>query len=326
MAKVIGRRVTLGIAKESTRGQGAAPTFALPNTELSYQERSTKVVSGERYGHIDDSTDQFVTEQFSQGNVNGEIKDQSFPLLLLAALGSINTTSLGSGAYRHTLTESNSNQHPSLAFSVSDPASEQDKMFKLVMMNSLAFNVNVGELSTFESDFEGKTSVNTNYTPAQIAENRFVASNACVFIADDLGDLDSANSLPITEMTLTISKNVMKEFNACTVDPVDIHNQQFAVEGSFTLNVTDDVYRDLMRDNSYKALRLKLHNESVAIGSNQHPTIQIDLPRVSFMDWERDNELDTIVSQSISFKGHADIANGKTIIDQIQVINTVSSY
>jgi len=323
MAEYIGRRVNLGIAKESTRGVGVAPTFWLPRTELTFNDRVTKVVSGESHGHIDDSTDQFITEKFADGSVAGEVRLESFGLFLLAALGSVSSSTV-SGAENHTFTEANDNQHQSLTFTIDSPLND-DALFELTMLNSLTIDVTPGEIITYTADWMAKGSADTTQTATYTAEDRFIGKHATFKLAAATSGLDAATAVPLKAFSITFSKNTVRDHETGTVQPTDILNQQFSVDGSFTLNREDNTFRDLMTDNTYQAMRLDLVNDDILIGY-LNPRLKIDLSRCNFMDWDPDQTLDAITTETLSFKGHRDVANSKDIVDEILLVNNTASY
>src|SRR3990167_1235793 len=324
-AEFIGRRVNFGIARESTRGTFLGSfTYWLPRTELSFQDKAMKVISGEAHGHIDDATDAFLTEKYGEGSISAEVRDKSFGLFVYAILGSLSTVNNG-GDYTHTFTEANSNQHQSLSFGIDDPNAD-DSYFTLAMLNSLTINVETGQLATFEAEFQSRAGDDGTFTATYSAENRFVSHLVNMRLATAVGTLAAASDLPIKSFSITFTKNLVRDHNFGTIQPTEIHNQQFMVEGSFTLNNESNVYRDYMIDNTYRALRLGMVNTDVTLSAGNNPTVQIDLSRCHFFEWERNNGLDEIAGQTINFKGLKDITNSLNIVNQIVVINEASSY
>ena len=138
MAENIGRLINLGVARETSRGVGVAPTFWFPRTTFGFNDRVLRLNSSEVHGHIDDSTDSFIAEKFADGSIEGEVKSDGFGLFLYAIMGAVSSGS-SSGAYAHTFTTSNTNQHTSLTLGVDGP--NVQKQFELAMLNSLTINI-----------------------------------------------------------------------------------------------------------------------------------------------------------------------------------------
>lgn len=327
MSEFIGRRVNLGVSRETTRGTFPGTfTYWVPRTDLTFQDRATKVVSATGHGHIDQSTDAFVTEKFGEGSISSEIRDRSFGLFLYSIMGTLTTTNPLATAYQHDFTEANSNQHQSLSFGLDDPNAD-DSYFALVMLNSLTINVEVGQIATFTADFMSRAGDDVTATATYTtSENRFVSHFVDMKLAATTGALAAATALPIKSFTITFSKNLVRDHNFGTIQPTEIHNQSFSCEGSFTLNNEDNTYRDYMLDNTYRALRLDAQNTDVTIETGYNPRLQIDLSRVDLHSWERNNALDEISGQTISFRAHKDVAGALNMVNNIMLINAVSSY
>src|SRR3990167_6480758 len=176
MSKYIGRLVKLGIAKESTRGAGAAPTYWVPNTSFSFDDAVVKVRSEAGVGVIADSEEAFVTTKYGVGDIEGELRDKSLGLLLYAMLGTLSSASVVDSSYTHSFSMSNSAQHQSLAFSVLDPNTSE--MYKLVMLDSLEINMELDKVVGYKASFMGKQSVGMGTpTATYVTENKFTKAH-----------------------------------------------------------------------------------------------------------------------------------------------------
>ena len=82
MAKYIGRLINVGVAKESSRGVGAAPTYDVPVFSFSFDDKIVLARSVGALGNIADSEESFVTTKYGQGDVEGEIRSKSFGFFL----------------------------------------------------------------------------------------------------------------------------------------------------------------------------------------------------------------------------------------------------
>lgn len=327
MAEAIGRRVMVGFGRETTRGTAVAIAKWVPRVEITFQDKATKQTSGEAHGHIDDATDEYITELYAVGNINMEAKVNALGFLLYAALGTLNTTSPDTDIYEHVFTELNSNQHPSLTIGVDDPASAQDRTFALAMLNQMTLKVETGQIVMVEAEFTSKGSATATHSPTVVNDTRFIAHHVSVKLAADVAGLDAASALELKGFSVTINKNVSRDHVVGSVAPQDIFNQQMTVEGEMTLNVTDEVYRALaLTDGVYKAVRLSMTNPSVDLGGGVFPSLVIDLPRCSFKDYDAKRPLDEIASQTIKFKGLRDIAGGTNIVDSATLVNGSATY
>lgn len=320
----IGRLITLGIAKEAVRGTGAVPLYFLPHTDISFDPKSEKALSMEALGKIEDADESYTMSRWGEGDIQGHLRDGSFGLFLYALLGSVSSLNTDGAAYTHTFSLVQNNQHQSLAIVVNNTI--QAEMFRLAMINSLSIDANLGEFVNYAAGFMSKVGVDTSWSGVASTENRFVARHVRIKIASNLAGLDAASELDLKSANITVNKNVTRDHVLGTYDPDDIFNQQFGAEGSVSLNLTDDTYKDFMLNNSYRAMRIEFINNDVTIGTTTNPTIQINMPRVHFFDWESERPLDEITTQTINFKALSDLAGGNALISSIVLKNTVVSY
>lgn len=319
MAKFIGRRVNLGIAKE-TRGVGAAATFWLPRIGLSFDDKTDKYVSQDGYGGIEEANESFIIEKYGMGSVDGEVRSKSIGLFFTAIMGAspsfTNPDPVVGQATWSSITQTNI--HQSLAFQVSDPLA--DLMFKLVMLNTFELNVKVGEVAKFKCDFMSKPSATTSATVAYASDSKFNCNNLTFKLADDIASLTAASNIPLKSLNLKIDKNLIRVHNTGSSEPNDICNQQFSVEGNIELLHEATTYKGYMTGNTYKAMRITLTNPTAITGA-YYPNIQIDLPRVHFQNWESSKELNSLSTEKFNFQGLKDVANSQTAIHQIILTN-----
>lgn len=326
MSKYIGRLLNLGIGKESSRGVGVAPTYLLPKTKFTFDDKIVQARSIGSLGYISDSEEAFVTTKYGQGDIEGEIRDKSIGVLLHALMGSLSTSGpTDTSVYTHTFTVSNSNQHTSLSFLVSEPNTTE--LYKLVMLDSLEINAELDQVVMFNAGFMSKQAVGSSATQATLtAENKFTKKHLQFKIATNLSGLAAASTISLKKLSLKIAKNVMLDDVLGTAEPEDILNQQLSVEGELELNYEDETYKNYMKLGSSKAMEIKFVNNDATIGSSSNPSLTLQFPHVDFYDWEPDYSNDKIVTQKISFKASRDVSGGNSIISSAVLVNTVTSY
>ena len=326
MAKFVGRLLQLGIAKEGTRGAGAASTYMLPNTSFSFDDKIVQARSVGALGKLADSEEAFVTTKYGQGDFEGEIRSKSFGLLLYSMLGTVSSAAVVDESYTHTFTINQSNQHQSLSFVVVD--SNTNELYKLVMLESLEITAELDEVVRYSASFMGKQAVGTSETvPAAVAENKFTKKHLSFKIAENIAGLAGATASSIKSLNLTINKNVALDDVLGTAEPEDILNRQLGVEGSVTLNYEAETFKNYMKDNTDRAIEIKLTNTDDKLGSGStNPSLTIQMPKVDFFEWEPDYSLDEIVSQTISFKASRDVSGAADMVSTCSLVNDVVSY
>lgn len=318
MTKFVGRRGTLGIAKETVRGTAVAPTIWVPFATMSFKEAIEKAREEQGQGVIADSDSAYVTQIMGEGEVEAEIYDQALGLILYSLMGAAPNTT-GSNPYTHAFTLSNSNQHGSVSLYWKDP--DRSDMYPLGMVDSLQMKVEPNGKVAWTVGFKSKkarewTSQTANFTTLGA---KWLHQHLAVKFASAVAGLSAATAISLKSFELNISTNTLFDSVIGTVEPEDILNQQFSVEGSLELNLEDDTYRDFMLNGTYRAMEVKLNG-----GSTSSLTMQF--PRVDFDEWEPDYTLNEIAKQKINFKANYDQANALDIISTCSLVNTKSSY
>lgn len=318
MTKFVGRRGTLGIAIEATRGTPVNPTYWLPFVTMSFFDRTETAREEQGMGNIADSDSIYVTMKTGQGEIESQLYDQALGYILTSLLGAVPVTT-GGNPYTHTYTLSSTNQPKSLSLYWSDP--DRSYMFPLAVVGSLQITVEPNGIVSYTVEFKSKTARNwTSQTPNfTTLGNKFLHQHLEFRLASAVGGLAAATPISLKNLDVTISRNTIFDSVTGTVEPEDILGQQLSVEGSINLNLEDDTYRGYMLDGTYRAAEIKLNRSS----SSQ---LTLQLPRVDFTEWEPDYTLNEIAKQTINIKGNYDSANALAIISTATLINTKASY
>src|SRR3972149_9710146 len=112
MEKFIGRLVEVGIARESSRGTFVTPTYRLPKTVFSVEDKVTKVNERASYNNIGfEGNQSLVAQKWAEGDIEFPIFDRSFGLILYSLLGTFSTAGPTDSVYTHTFSLQNDNQH-----------------------------------------------------------------------------------------------------------------------------------------------------------------------------------------------------------------------
>lgn len=318
MSKFVGRRGTLGVAIESSRGTGVSPTHWIPFATMSYRDTIEEAREDQGLGNIADSDSKYVVMKMGEGEIEAELYDKGIGVILTALMGAVPVTT-GSNPYTHTYTQSNSNQHKSISLYWQDP--DRSDLYPLGMLESLQLSVEPSGKVQWTIGFKSKTAREWTSQTASFTSlgSKWLHQHLQVRLASAVGGLSAATPISLKNFELTISKNTVYDSVMGTVEPEDILNQQLAVEGTLELNLEADTYRDYMLGGTYRAMEVKLDG-----GSNS--SLQLQFPRVDFSEWEPDFTLNEIAKQSINFKGNYDAANALDIISTCVLINTQSSY
>lgn len=318
MTKFVGRRGSLGIALEATRGTAAAPVYWMPFVTMSFFDRTETAREDQGLGNIADSDSVYVTMRMGEGDIETQLYDYGLGYILSSLLGAVPVTT-GGNPYTHTYTLSQTNQPKSLTLYWTDP--DRSYVFPLAVVDSLQISVEPSGIVNYTVGFKSKGADNfTSQTPSFTSlGSKFLHQHLQFKLADTVGALSAATALSLKSLELTISRNTIFDSVMGTVEPEDILGQQLTVEGTIGLNLEDDTYRNYMLNGTYKAMDITLLRSA-------NSSLQLQFPRVDFTEWEADWTLNEIAKQQINIKGNYDAANALQIISTSILINTKSSY
>lgn len=325
MSKIIGRLVDVGVGKESSRGGGAAATYWLPKSNITVNDKVTKARSALSYGSINAEGNQVLNVQkWAEGDIEMDMFDRSFGLVLLSLLGTVNTAGPTDSTYTHTFSLQNDSQHDSLAISVKE-SDIGSLMYKLAMIESMEMTIVPEDVVKLTISFMAKQGATATPTVSYIAENKFTGRHLTFKTANLASGLTAASGIPLKSLKLTFDKRLKMDSVLGTVEPVDFLNQAFSITGEIQLNYENSTYHDLMMNGTYKAVRIDLVNDEVTIGVSSNPAFRLDLSRCDFSEWENERPNDEIAMQTIQFAALYDITNGN-VINDCYLKNTATSY
>jgi len=322
--KFIGRMADIGFAKETTRGTAVTTAaFWLPKLSMSYDDGVEQTVDESSLGIIEDATEAQVTGRFAVGELEGNIYDRSFGLLLLATQGAVSTSSPAeTTVYTHTFTTAQSAQHQSLTVLLDD--NNQDYNYALAMVENLDLDFAVGQMGKFTAGFRSRVGVTATNNPSYTVENRFLPQHINLQFATNLAGLSSPTVVNVTSAKISIKKNIEDDRRIGSVDQVDILNKQFAVEGSVEMVFDANTFKTQMLADTPLAVRLELINTDVTIGTTLTPRIRFTMPRVKFSEFTKNYENDGIVTATVSFKALYSVADSSMLTTELR--NTQVSY
>lgn len=318
MTKFVGRRATIGLAKESSRGTPVGtPTFWIPRSTVSHNDKTTTAREEEGLGKIADSDANFITQKNGTGEIEWQIDDRTIGIILTSLLGA-SPSKAGSNPYTYTYTLSNSNQHQSLTLIHQDP--DVTKAFPLTVVSSLSIVVEQNGIVTGTVGFMSR--VGRDWT-AQTADfttlgSKFLHQHLVFKLAANIGALAASSAISLKRLELNIESNGTFDSVLGTVEPEDVLNHQFSVSGSISLAKQDETYRNLMLNGTYRAMDITFLNSASS-------SLQFQFPRVDFTEWEPDYTLNELASQQINFKGNYDAANALDIISTCILVNSLNT-
>lgn len=315
MTKVIGRKFSVGIGKETARGTAVAASFWIPKIEVSVDDRINYTINDSSIGVIEDSIGQDITGKYSEVSIGGNVYDKSFGLILLATFGTeTSQTLVETLVYDHLFNVAATSQHTSLTVACVDPNGGTGLRYALAMIEQLEMSFEVGKYYTYTVDMRANANTATANTASFTAENLFRPQDGTVKFASSLAGLGAASAISIKRGSITIKKNLEDDFVIGNVAAADRLNKEFAVEGSLELFYDDRTQIDTnMLGDVAQAMRIDFQNTSVLIGATKSPQLVFDMAKVKIQEVSRKIDNAGIISQTIKFKAFYSIADTSMI-------------
>ena len=323
----IGRRQSVGIGIESSRGTAVAASYWLNIMAFSFSDKPIRALSEASYGGIWAGDQAPLVLNNAEGSFDFEIGDASFGAILYAIFGSKSVSGPSdTSAYTHTFTLSNSNQHPSLSVRTIDPIG--DLLFKMTMIDKFTMNVEKDKIVSASVSFISKSSATSSgNTASYVAEKKFVGRNLVFKIGAVVGDLAAASAVSLQSLTLNIEKNAQAQSTLGTVQPEDIVNKRFNITGEITLNYEDRTWLSYVTAGGYKAIRIQLvHDDTITGAATTKYTFTLDLSKCMLEGWEPNYAMDDITTQKLTFTALYDAGVLNSVVSSCTLINGVVSY
>jgi len=328
MSIFTGRKVDVGIGRETDRGTGVAAAYWIPKTDISFDDKISKALVAGSYGNISHAPmTTALVGKWAEGDISGELNINSFGLLLYAVLGldTPSTDDPEANVNTHAYTMADNNQNPSLTIEASDPIG--DMRFRLAMINMLSMEVALGEFVTYTANFIAKASQDSSSTVSYSSDVRFTSRDLTFKVANSIGEIAAATAVSVRSLTLEIEKVAEKLEVLGTFEPEDIVNKGLAITGSIELTYEDRTWRDYMANDSTKAMQIQLESKTETIGTTTKPKLNFIFPKVHFHTWESARGLDDIATQTLNFQVLLDIkSDPKRLWSTADLINTIAAY
>ena len=322
MAVFIGRRGWLGIAIEDSPGSPKPPADYLPFAECSLGGKISPVAETLARGVRDEQgPNSQIGKKWGEGTIRTVLDPTLAPYLLILALGSVSSNSLGDGVYEHTITRKADNT-PLTASVVFDRVVDR-QLFHYLVVSSLELSF-ADEMVELSADCLSRFPITTaSGSLTTTSGTLFTFKHASLKFGDTLSEAENGTELKVREFSLTIENNSETIFTVGTAGDVDeIVHKNFGVSGSFSLLFEDTTQRDIFRNLSKKALILTLTGNG--IGGDYSEMVKIKLPRVRYDTYSPDLALDDIASEGIDFVAEYDLNEAKTI--EAVIRNRNASY
>ncbi len=310
MNEAIWRLTSIWIAKESTPGTYVAPTIYIPlTTAPNIKQMVDKYEDESGIGRIEAISDKFVIKQTAETSLEWLARAKSFGHILLWALWTVwAPTLIETGVYKHSFTVKNDNNHPSYSFSTKNGVGQEKNTYN--MLDKLEIKAEVENPIIFTADYMGKISeTTTGLTVAYVTEEPFKVSNMTVTI-------DGA-TVKLKTLNLSIEKNVTDVFENGSITPSSFHNQDFRVSWDIELVYREDTFKTNNFNGAKKPIIITIQWDSL-IGATKKNELIIELPLVTFDDWELSDDNNWLITQTFGITWIYSVTDWKMISASLQ--------
>lgn len=319
----IGRRESIGVGKETTPGTAVAPAVWQRHLKLALDQKTNVAQNSSGMGRVEDINDSAVTEEWSEGSINGKVTDLSHGYFLENIFGTC-AAALHSGettVYDNTFTV-NQSLPPTLTLARVNPI--VSRRYALANLTDYELDVKTGDWAEFTGSLVAKTGTTASDTAAYTAENEFTAKHVTVKVASSTGGLGAATALQLKSLKLKITRKANRFTPFGTIDPTAFDLESFGVTGEIVLRYTDTTLEALALANTRQAMSIALVNTDTTIGSAANPSLTFTMPKVRLTPITLDDNLDQVLNQTIAFTAELDT----TVPSMISAVltNTQNGY
>lgn len=321
--EIMGREVELGIATEASRG--SAETVAdkwFRNVTAHIIENADYADDDTSRGVFEDMDGRRVVSKYAEGDLEGILHVDALGYLLANVYGKVATSTVSGSVKDHEFTLKQSPEHISLTVFAKDGGVQQVAIGNC-MVNTLELNVAVDDYLRFRANIMGGQASDNSDTVSYDTEYDFISRDVVVKIADSEGGLAGASAIKVKDLSLTWDQGVIRNQVVGSYFPDDHYNSKLGISGSFTLDFTDETYKDLALGDSAKYMQITITG-AADIGSGNNPTITILLNKALFENWDRTGGKDELVTQTIEFRAFYNTSDSQQ--SKVTLRNLTSSY
>lgn len=324
MSDFIGRRVALGIGKETTRGTVVAPNYWFRHLSLDFMKKAKSIQNESAMNRVEKVNDSALVQEWSEGKLAGKITDIGIGYLLDNIFGTTNSAAHAGETvvYDHTMTINQVQQPPTLTFSRSDPNIGRQHAFGVV--SSLEIDAQAGDWVKISADLKAAKGATSTPTVSYVVENEFTSKHITAKLAANAAGITAAPAIKAKSLKLKIDRKAEPYFGFGSTDIQEMYTGAYEITGEVVLIYSDTTYENMYYNNTKQYLQLSMANTDVTIGATSNPTLVFKAPQARITDFGMSNDLDKVVEQTLSFYMEFSVADTAALTAVLT--NTKSNY
>jgi hypothetical protein len=323
MEEFIGREIDFAVAVEAVRGTAEATADkTVRKVECNIIPRAERVIDDSTYGKLEDAERVRTVRKWSEGDVSGVVHADVIGYYFANLYGGVTSSANGSG-YDHEFAMEQSIVHPTLTLFVKDAGVRQSKIAGGVV-STLELTATTDDLIRYSASFIGKEGADdTSSIPALGTDYDFVSRDIAVKTASSEAGLASATALKLKSLTINWNSNAEADWVFGSYSPENIYNKQFAIEGSFERNFTDETFKDLYEGDTFVYVNFNIKGEA-EISTGVNPELDILGYKLQVTDWSRTSAGDALSVETVTFKLFYNVTD--TAQSLVTLTNKTASY
>ena len=306
MARFSGRRTSIGVAKDSSRGNTASSAeYWIPYASYSYTEKVLKIKDESGLGTLATPQGSDIVKEWTEGELTMHIRDLSIGLFLLSLYGaeSFAQDTPESNVGTHTFTLAESNQHQSLTIFKKDPV--ETLASPLTMVTSFQVQAVLDQYAQITVGLMGKKFGADVETVAYVAENKFRPQDLSIKLASAGSDPTGASAQgTVRSIDFTANKNIEEYQGLGSKALTDILNKDFVCSGNMEVLFEAETFKNyvLGDSNQNRSMALEFQNLQAIAGGTTNPKLSFIFDEVVFNEFTQDYENSNLVMVSLSFE------------------------
>jgi hypothetical protein len=322
--EIIGREIEFGVAVEETRG--TAETTADKwgrKVNANVVERALHAVDETTRGVLEEGEGRRVVQRFVEGDVEGILHADMLGYLLANLYGLAVTTEVEAGeVYSHVFNLRQNIQHQALTLFAKDGAVQQHT-FSNAMLSTLEISASIDDYVRFSAAFIAAVAATNSDTPSYDTEYDWIARDIEVKLAESEAGLSGASAVKAKDLSITFDQGVIRDHVVGSRNPDDLYNSKMMIEGTMTLNFTDEVFKDYYLGDDDLYMSITLTGEA-DLTNGENPTLEVLLHKVQFGEWNRSGGANDLVTQEVQFRAFYNASDQKQ--SQITLQNKTAEY
>lgn len=324
---------TFGLGRETTWGDGQSANIFVPTSDPIDVKPVNNYLEDD-YANCrleSPAGGTQIVSQMSEVSANGNIRENSFGALLMAAFGKVTTTAdtPETGVHTHEFEVKTVEPNVPVSYQIETGLGVMNdsgvQQVKGAVLDKLDMDFTSQQFATFSSNWKGRfpeSGANGGFVAP--TENPFLVRHISAKLADDVAGLSGASGVKFISMKLSIEKGVQEDFTIGDGSPTDIFPTLFKVSGSIEIQAEDSTYFDFVKDDIRKAMVIELANPQKTIGTASNPSLTFTLPKVNFTEWAMNGGLRDKAVQGFNFVGNFDATESAML--KAVLVNTESAY